>query len=84
MADAKAIADEAMRLARQFLDDARSRIVELSEGDLNALYDASQIVRTEAVTPAGSPHAIEHLAFSLITAAHLATKESGSDRPVSE
>ena len=77
MADAEVIAVEALRLAKQFLSDALSRIVALSEGNVEVLYEASQIVRGQAGAPGGSPHAIEHLAFSLITAGHAAVREGG-------
>lgn len=43
----------------------------MADGDPQALYDASQIVRSNAVGPA-TEHSGEHLAFSLITAAHRA------------
>ena len=58
-----------MTLASSFLADATKEIVAMSDGDLNALFEAAQDVKDRATGPA-SEHSAEHLAFSLITAAH--------------
>jgi hypothetical protein len=75
MSDPSKIAQEAMRLATSFLDEATSAVLDQAEGDLQALFDASQIVKDHAKGPASS-HSAEHLAFSLITAAYVTAKES--------
>ncbi len=69
-----------MELAASFLDEATQQIVAMADGDFNALYEAAQIVRNRAMGPA-SQHSAEHLAFSLITAAHaeLRTDETTQD-----
>ena len=69
-----------MALASSFLDGATEQIVAMAGGDLNALYEAAQIVRNRA-TGAASEHSGEHLAFSLITAAHnaLRTNDTATD-----
>ena len=80
MAAPDQIADRAMALASSSLDGATKEIVAMAGGDLNALYEAAQIVRNRA-TGAASEHSAEHLAFSLITAAHTAlrTKNTTTD-----
>lgn len=49
----------------------------MAGGDLNALFEAAQIVRNRASGPA-SEHSGEHLAFSLITAAHTQLRTNGT------
>jgi hypothetical protein len=70
MADAAKIAERALNVAAAFLKDARREIVDLADGDLEALFQASQIVRDTASGGRASEHSGEHLAFSLITAAY--------------
>jgi hypothetical protein len=69
MSSAAEIADRAMALAEGFLAGSRDEIVRMAAGERNVLYEASQLVRKRA---AGEPSVpgVEHLAFSLITAAH--------------
>jgi hypothetical protein len=69
MAEPSDIARRALTLANSFLEDATKEIVNISDGDLNALFEASQILRQQSVGQI-SAHSAEHLAFSLITAAH--------------
>ncbi len=77
MAAPDQIADRAMALAASFLVGATKDIVAMAGGDLNARYEASQIVRNRA-TGAASEHSAEHLAFSLITAAHSALRTNNT------
>lgn len=63
------IADRAMTLASSFLAEATKEIIAMSEGDMSVLYEAAQDVKSRATGPA-SEHSAEHLAFSLLTAAH--------------
>jgi hypothetical protein len=70
MASATEIADRAMALAEAFLAGSRDEIARMAAGgDGSLLYDASQLVRKRAAGADAVPGA-EHLAFSLITAAH--------------
>jgi hypothetical protein len=64
------IADRALALAEEFLEKSRKEIVALAASDSGALYEASQIVRERAAGVPPSARSAEHLAFSLITAAH--------------
>lgn len=81
VADPTEIADRAMALAGSFLQGATQQIVAMADGDMNALYEAAQIVRNRAMGPT-TEHSAEHLAFSLITAAHsqLRMTENPHDR----
>ena len=70
MTTATEIADRAMALAEEFLRTSRDEIVAMAAADGSHLYDASQIVRQRAESGSPTVHSAEHLAFSLITAAH--------------
>jgi hypothetical protein len=66
MITAHDIADRALQLAESFMDRSRSEIAALAEGDMGALFEASQIIRTEN----SGPHSAEHLAFRVLTGTH--------------
>ncbi len=70
MASASEIADRAMALAEGFLSGSRDELAGMASDDGSVLYDASQLVRGRANSGAPTAHSAEHLAFSLITAAH--------------
>lgn len=70
MASASEIADRALMLAERFLEESRDELSGMASGDHNVLYEAAQIVRGRADHGRYAAHSAEHLAFSLITAAH--------------
>lgn len=75
MASASEIADRALELAAAFLDGSREEIAALAGEDTDVLYEAAQLVRTRATVGPHTAHSPEHLAFSLITAAHELLRE---------
>jgi hypothetical protein len=80
MTSASKIADRALELAGEFLEGSRGEIAALAAGDTNLLYEAAQLVRGRA---AAGPHTVnspEHLAFSLITAAHELLRQEAAGR----
>lgn len=85
MATPAQIADRALELAGGFLSASRDEIASMAGDDGHVLYEASQVVRERADSEIGghSAHSAEHLAFSLITAAHdlLRRRQSGTPTP---
>ncbi len=84
MATASEIADRALELAAGFLDGSSSEIADLAGDDGKVLYDAAQIVRGRAEGGPHSAHSAEHLAFSLITAAHEQLRREQPLHPAAE
>lgn len=78
MAEPPEIADRALELATSLFGGATKELVAMANGDLNLLYEASQIVRSRA-TGSATDHSIEHLAFSLISTAHSELRASKTD-----
>lgn len=70
MATAQAIADRATAMATSFLEASREDIEQMVDDDAKVLFEAAQIVRRQADGGSRSAYSVEHLAFSLITAAH--------------
>ena len=70
MASASDIADRALELAARFLEESRDDLAGMSGGDHDVLFRAAQLVRERADKGRHVVHSAEHLAFSLITAAH--------------
>jgi acetylornithine/succinyldiaminopimelate/putrescine aminotransferase len=70
MASDTEIAELAIKLAEDFLRESRDRIVDVAEGDTSVLTAAAEMVRLQSTDVKPSSHSVEHLAFSLITAAH--------------
>lgn len=75
---ASQIAHRALELAHGFLTQSEAELLDMAEGDPNALFDASQMVRKQASAGKASEHSAEHLAFSLITSAHEALRKSST------
>ena len=70
MATAEELAERALQLAERFLSGSVDEIEALAGTDPQVLYDASQVVRSRAEGGPHAAHSAEHLAFSLLTAAH--------------
>jgi len=70
MATDTEIAELAVTLAEDFLRNSRLQIAALADGDSAALTSAAEKVRLQETPVRPSSHSVEHLAFSLITAAH--------------
>jgi hypothetical protein len=69
---ANEIADLSLKLANEFLDGARNQVRDMADGDTDRLREAAELVRDQAGQGPALSHSAEHLAFSLITAAHSA------------
>lgn len=69
-----------MELAGQFLDQSRGEVLAMADGSPEILMEAAEIVRGNAKSGPALSHSAEHLAFSLITAAHSMLLH-GSDTP---
>jgi hypothetical protein len=70
MSTAREIADNSMELASEFMDSTRNRVLEMANRNMDLLREAADIVRSRATHGPALSHSAEHLAFSLITAAH--------------
>lgn len=70
MSTAREIADRSMELAAEFLDRTRDDVLAMAGGKAERLREAAEIVRSRATGGPALSHSAEHLAFSLITAAH--------------
>ena len=70
MQTAREIADRSMELANTFLDQTRDEVLAMADGNVHVLREAAEIVRARATGGPALAHSAEHLAFSLITAAH--------------
>lgn len=77
---AREIADRSMELAGEFLDQTRDEVLAMADGNVEVLREAAEIVRARATGGPALSHSAEHLAFSLITAAHTVILH-GSDAP---
>lgn len=77
MADAGAIANQALELAARYLDQDSQELVKMAGGDMDLLHDAAKIVQAHAQSHQRASLSSEHLAFTLITAAY----ESLRDKP---
>lgn len=78
------IAERALALADRFLVEGRDEIAGMATEDGRVLYDAAQIVRTQADGGAHGAHSAEHLAFSLIAAAHELLRTTAKPAPRAE
>lgn len=70
MSTAREIADQSMDLATEFMHSTRDRVLAMADGNMDLLREAADIVRGRATRGPALSHSAEHLAFSLITAAH--------------
>ncbi len=84
MSTAREIADKSMELATEFMDSTRDRMLEMAEGDTNLLREAADIVRGRATEGPALSHSAEHLAFSLITAAHKVLVDESQPPPIQD
>ncbi|HVH64393.1 MAG TPA: hypothetical protein VM674_00025 [Candidatus Acidoferrum sp.] len=64
------IADWSMELAGKFLEQTKDEVLAMADGNAEVLREAAEIVRARATGGPALSHSAEHLAFSLITAAH--------------
>ncbi|HYY45895.1 MAG TPA: hypothetical protein VE951_02445 [Candidatus Angelobacter sp.] len=80
MSTAREIADQSMRLAADFTNSARDRLLEMADRDTDLLREAADVVRRSATEGPSLSHSAEHLAFSLITAAHNVLVEENQRR----
>lgn len=72
------MADRALELAAGFLEGSRAEIEQMIDSDGKVLFEAAQLVREEAETGPHAVHSVEHLAFSLIAAAHEHLREQAA------
>ena len=70
MSTAREIADQSMKLANEFTDSTRDRLLEMADGNMELLREAADMVRESSGGGSALGHSTEHLAFSLITAAY--------------
>jgi hypothetical protein len=75
MADADAIARQALEFASDYLHENQAKIIEMSGGDLELLHQAARIVQSRGQSHTKASLSPEHLAFTLITAAYESLRE---------
>ena len=84
MARAQEIAKLALSLAEEFMLGARQQIVDLADGDMPALFEASRIIRERAAEGGQLvSRSSEHFAFALVTAAYDRMREEHQPPAVS-
>ena len=69
MTSARELADTAMELAREFLEHTHEPLLEMAQGDVSALHEAAQLVRTTRPNSPELTRSVEHMAFALLTQA---------------
>ena len=81
MSTAQEIADQSMELSGKFMDSSRDRLLEMSGRDIDLLREAADLVREYATRGPARGLSTEHLAFTLITAAHRVLVDGSRIRP---
>jgi hypothetical protein len=81
VSSADEVAERALHLADQFIDASARDLLEMAGGDAEVLFRASQIVRRHSTGGPALQHSAEHLAFSLLAAAHEVVRQEAEEKP---
>ena len=75
MATGQSLAARALQLAQECINSFGTELVDLAEGDIEALVTASRIIRSSQTRSPESERTAEHIAFALLTRAFFAVAQ---------